>query len=189
VENSLSIRLATPADAAAVAAIYAPVVLETAISFEYAPPPVTEMAMRIEETLRLRPWLIGEIDGEVVGYAYASEHRARAAYQWSVDVSIYLSKDHRRKGLGKKLYGALFDLLRRQGYHHFYAGVTLPNEASRRLHEAMGMTPVGVYRAVGFKFGQWHDVGWWQGELRPTSQTPQKPRPITEIILPGSELL
>ncbi|MGE5616983.1 MAG: arsinothricin resistance N-acetyltransferase ArsN1 family B, partial [Bacillota bacterium] len=155
------IRLATPDDAAAVAAIYAPNVTDAVISFEYVPPDVAEMRRRIEKVLAQFPWLVWEEGGIVGGYVYASAHRERAAYQWSTDVSAYVHPDFRRRGVAKALYRTLFEILRVQGYQNAYAGITLPNAPSVALHEAVGFTAVGVYRHVGFKKGRWHDVGWW----------------------------
>ncbi len=154
-------------DAAACAAIYAPSIAEGVASLEERAPEAHEMADRIRIISRDYPWLVAEIDGEVVGYAYGSRHHERAAYRWSADVTVYISARHHRRGVGRALYGALFDLLERQGVHEVCAGVTLPNDASVGLHESLGFVPVGVYRDVAFKFGHWHSVGWWQMSLRP----------------------
>jgi len=174
------IRMATAADAEAAGRIYDPIVERTAISFELDPPGPAEMERRIGEILPFAPWLVDEHGGEVRGYAYASKHRDRAAYQWSVDVTVYVDPRHRREGLGKGLYTKLFRLLRLQGFHAAHAGVTLPNGASVGLHEALGFRPVGVYRAVGYKLGAWHDVGWWQLELRERAGEPRPPRTTAE---------
>jgi L-amino acid N-acyltransferase YncA len=175
-----TIRLATAADAEAVARIYAPNVVASSISFEYAPPSEAEMAGRIRAALEYAPWLVLAREGEVRGYAYASKHRERAAYQWSVDVSAYIDEDHRRKGIGRALYTSLFGLLRLQGFHAAHAGITLPNPGSVGLHEALGFRPVGVYASVGYKFGAWHDVGWWQLELRERAGEPSPPLSLAE---------
>lgn len=155
------IRRARPGDAAAVAAIYAPYVRDTAVSFETEPPDAAEMAARIEHALS---WLVAEVDGVVRGYAYAGPHRSRAAYRWSVDVSVYV--DLPRSGLGRALYERLLADLTERGYAQAFAGITLPNEPSIGLHRALGFEPVGVYRNVGYKHGRWRDVSWWQRELR-----------------------
>ncbi|HIJ57131.1 MAG TPA: N-acetyltransferase [Deltaproteobacteria bacterium] len=160
------IRLATDNDAEQIQAIYSPVVSDTAISFELKPPSVPEMRQRIMKTLARLPWLVCEQDGEIRGYAYASLHRTRAAYQWSIDVSVYVHENARRTGVGRAVYGSLCKLLAMQGFYNAYAGITLPNPASVGFHESMGFQPVGVYRAVGYKLGKWHDVGWWQLVLR-----------------------
>jgi len=156
------IRAATTADAAAIQAIYAPVVEHTAISFEETPPSVAEMAARIEAVMKDYPYLVAELDGQVAGYAYASQHRTRAAYRTSVDVSVYIAEGARRSGVGRALYGKLLPELSGRGFHAAFAGIALPNEGSIALHESMGFTPLGIYREVGRKLGKWHDVGWWQ---------------------------
>jgi phosphinothricin acetyltransferase len=161
-----TIRLATERDAEGVLAIYAPIINETVISFEAEPPSADEMRQRIAFTLAHLPWLICEQRGEVIGYAYAGKHRERAAYQWSVEVSVYVHDTTHRLGVARALYHSLFEILRLQNFYNVYAGITLPNAASVGLHESMGFQPVGVYRAVGFKHGAWHDVGWWQLELQ-----------------------
>jgi L-amino acid N-acyltransferase YncA len=172
---STTIRVACPEDAEAILAIYTPIVRETAISFEVEPPTYVEMHERIATTLRRLPWLVCERQGEVLGYVYASPHRARAAYQWSVDVSVYIHAKARRTGMGRALYHALFQLLSLQGFYQCFAGITLPNPASVGLHEALGFQPVGVYQAVGYKLGGWHDVGWWQRALQPRPSLPTPP--------------
>jgi len=175
------LRLAEPADAAAVAAIYAPVVAGTAISFELEPPDSREMEARIAAALGFAPWLVCCDGGAVVGYAYAARHRERAAYRWSVDVSVYVGEGRRRGGVGRALYGSLLALLRLQGFCAAHAGITLPNAASVGLHEALGFRPVGVYRKVGFKLGAWHDVGWWQLELRERRGPPAPTLSMAEL--------
>lgn len=167
-----AVREARAEDGEAVSRIYAPYVRETAISFEEAPPDGAEMARRIEETLGAYPYLVAEAGGAVCGYAYASAHRTRAAYRWSADVTVYLDKDHRGRGIGRALYGALLPILTRQGIVTAYAGITLPNPASVALHEAIGFTPIAVYRSVGFKLGAWRDVGWWEKRLRAPEAIP-----------------
>jgi L-amino acid N-acyltransferase YncA len=174
------IRLARGDDADAVARIYDPVVERTAISFELEPPGPAEMRRRILQTLAFAPWLVEERDGTVRGYAYASKHRDRAAYQWSVDAAVYVGDAHRRSGIGRALYDKLFRLLRLQGFYTAHAGITLPNAASVGLHEAVGFQPVGVYRAVGYKLGAWHDVGWWQLALRDRAGQPVRPKTMAE---------
>jgi phosphinothricin acetyltransferase len=176
------IRLATAADAEAIADIYRPIVSATAISFEVDPPDAREMERRIRETLAFAPWLVdaGE-DGSVRGYGYAARHRERAAYRWSADASVYVHAGQRRKGVGRSLYTALFALLRLQGFYAAHAGITLPNDASVGLHEALGFRPVGVYRAVGYKLDAWWDVGWWQLELRERIAEPSPLRSMAEV--------
>lgn len=164
----MKIRTATPEDAAAVAAIYAPVVAHSNISFELEPPDAHEMRGRIEKTLAGLPWLVAEdATGKVCGYAYAGKHRERAAYQWSVDTSVYVREDRRGQGVGRALYGRLLPLLAELGYFQAFAGIALPNAGSIGLHETAGFEALGIYRNVGFKNGEWRDVGWWQKRLRP----------------------
>ncbi len=174
-----TIRLATTADAEQVQAIYGPVVRDTATSFEVEPPTVDEMAQRIATTLKRFPWLVCESDGQVQGYAYASPHRPRAAYQWSVELAVYVHADHRRLGVGRAVYRSLFRLLTLQGFYNAYAGITLPNQPSVALHESVGFLPVAVYREVGYKLGAWHDVGWWELALRQKT-TPSIPLTLRE---------
>jgi L-amino acid N-acyltransferase YncA len=172
------IRDADPArDAAACAAIYAPYVTDDATSFEERAPGAAELARRIEAIAATHPWLVAERGGEVVAYAYACPHRQKPAYRWSVDVAIYVAAGERRRGHGRRLHEALIERLRRQGFRMACAGITLPNEASVGLHEAVGFVPVGVYREIGFKHGAWRDVGWWQLELAPPPAGPP-PEPL-----------
>lgn len=159
-------------DAADVAAIYRPVVEETPVSFETEAPSHDVMRNRIVATIPERPWLVCDLDGHVAGFAYASPHRSRDAYKWSVDSSIYVGKAFRRRGVARALYTALFGVLRVQGYVNVFAGITLPNPASVALHESMGFQSIGVYRQVGYKQGAWHDVAWWQ-------------RPLQDVQAPG----
>jgi L-amino acid N-acyltransferase YncA len=167
-----TIRLAELADARGVAEIYAPSVEGSPISFETAVPTAQEMEGRIAAVLTFAPWLVCVGAERVEGYAYASRHHERAAYRWSVDVSVYVCEGCRRAGVGRALYAALLALLRAQGFCAAHAGITLPNEASVGLHESFGFRPVGVYPSVGFKGGVWHDVGWWQLGLRDRSGEP-----------------
>jgi len=175
------IRLATLSDADAIAAIYRPVVETTTISFETVAPDRDEMAQRLADTLASHPWLVCEIDGRVAGYAYATKHRVRAAYQWSVDTSVYVDAACRRSGVGRGLYRSLFAILAAQGFFNAFAGIALPNAASVALHEAVGFEPLGVYRRVGFKLGAWHDVGWWQLALLAHDASPDAPLPIAAV--------
>jgi len=177
-----SIRLAMAGDAGQIRDIYAPFVEQTPTSFEYDAPDAAEMQRRIEGTLAQYPWLVLEQRGMIAGYAYASAHRSRAAYQWSVDVSAYTHPQFRRRGVGRALYTSLFKILMLQGYYNAFAGIALPNAASVGFHEAMGFEPIGVYRKVGFKLGQWHDVGWWQRTLREAAGSPTPPRALRDVM-------
>ena len=158
----MSVRVALEEDASAIAAIYAPYVLETAISFEEEPPSDDEMRSRIAATLPTHPFLVFEEGGQVVGYAYAGAHAPRAAYRWSANTSVYAATNQHRRGIGRALYVELLTILRRQGFHSLFAGITLPNDKSVGLHEAMGFAHLGTYREAGFKFERWYDVGWWR---------------------------
>ena len=170
------IRHADPAaDAAACAAIYAPNVTAGVASFEEQPPDAGEMQRRIEQTAQRYPWLVAERDGAVAGYAYGTVHRARRAYRWVVEVTVYVDVARHRSGVGRELYQALLPLLARQRLEIVVAGITLPNDASVALHEAVGFQPVGIFREFGYKFGAWHDVGWWQARLAPAGAAPQEP--------------
>lgn len=158
-----AIRAADPAaDAGECARIYAPFVSDGWVSFELEPPGADEMARRIGAYGATHAWLVAEIDGAVAGYAYGSPHRERAAYASSCDVAVYVDPACARRGIGRALYRELLPLLAGKGFHGAFAGIALPNPASVGLHEAMGFTPVGIYREVGWKFGGWRDVGWWQ---------------------------
>ena len=172
---SVAVRAAVPGDAAAIAAIYAPYVSDGYASFEAEPPTCAEVERRMTALPRL-PWLAADDAGRLVGFAYASQHRSRAAYRWSVDVSVYVDPSAHGRGTGRALYERLLPEVRSLGYVCAFAGITLPNAASMRLHEAVGFAPVGVYRSVGFKAGAWRDVGWWQLRLREPPADPVDPR-------------
>jgi phosphinothricin acetyltransferase len=152
------------------------------VSFEYAAPSTDEMARRIHAITSQFPWLVLEDEHVVVGYAYASRHRERAGYGWSVDAAVYVRDTHRRRGVGTALYTTLFELVRLQGYFKVYAGVTLPNPASTGMHEALGFRLVGVYEGVGYKLGGWHDVAWFQRALQPERPEPGPPVPVSLIL-------
>jgi L-amino acid N-acyltransferase YncA len=158
----VTVRAATAEDGAACAAIYVPYVTDTAITFETEPPDAAEMAARIEAANELYAWLVLEDGGRVCGYAYGGAFRARAAYRFSCEVSVYVERGRARTGAGRALYAALFERLAERGFHTAVAGMTLPNESSVGLHRAMGFEDVGVFREVGRKLGAWHDVGWMQ---------------------------
>jgi phosphinothricin acetyltransferase len=171
--SELRIRDADPArDGTACAAIYAPHVEGSAVSFEERAPDGAEMAARIERYGASHAWLIAEREGEVVGYAYATAFNERPAYRWSTSVSVYIAGDARGEGVGRVLYEALFDRLRERGFRMATAGITLPNEASVGLHESLGFTQIGINPEIGFKNGAWRDVGWFQLELAPPPDGP-----------------
>jgi phosphinothricin acetyltransferase len=173
--------MATPEDATAVAGIYLPYVRDAAVSFETSVPTAQEMRSRMTRTLATLPWLVVTDRQVVKGYAYASPHRSRDAYRWCVDVSVYLDASTHGRGHGRRIYTALLNLLAAQGYVNAYAGITLPNAASVGLHEALGFTPVGVFRDVGFKRERWWDVGWWHRRLGDPPGSPHPPKSWAEL--------
>ena len=171
--------MAAQADAAAIAAIYAPYVEDTRISFEEVAPGAAEMAMRMSNPLY--PWLVAEQNGRVAGFANSGAFRARRAYRWSVEVGIYVAPDAKRCGLGRALFSALLDLLTAQGFVSAIGAIALPNEASVGFHEALGFVHTGTYRQVGFKLGEWADVGLWQRDLAPRLSEPTEPLPFESV--------
>jgi phosphinothricin acetyltransferase len=182
-DQDIRLRAAERRDAGDIAAIYAPIVCETAISFETDPPSPDTMAARIENVLKLYPWLVAVHADDVLGYAYAGEHRQRTAYRWSVDVAVYVAANARGRGIGRKLYSALTRILRAQGFRSAFGCITRPNEASVGLHEAAGFKALGIYKHVGFKLGEWRDVGWWRLALTENSDPPAEPIPFAEFRL------
>jgi phosphinothricin acetyltransferase len=167
---AMIIREADPSgDAEACAAIYGPYVTDSVISFEEQPPSAQEMGKRIGAA---HVWLIAEVDGVAVGYAYGSRHQPRAAYRWAADVAVYIDAGHHRAGVGRALYTRLFQRLRELGMWTLCAGITQPNPASTGLHRSLGFQSVGTYRHIGWKAGAWHDVTWWQLDLRPGEPGP-----------------
>jgi L-amino acid N-acyltransferase YncA len=174
--TELAVRDATPADAAACAAVYAPYVLGTTASFETDPPGPAEMAHRIETALATHAWVVAERAGELVGYAYATAYKPRAAYRWTCEVSVYVATAAHRGGVGRALYGALLDRLAGRGFRTAVATTTLPNPSSAGLHEALGFRLSGVLVGVGWKAGRWHDVALLQRAIgpRPDGSTPPR---------------
>ena len=177
----MKLRFADAEDAGAIAEIYAPIVEHTAISFETEAPDAAEIRARITAMPADKPFLVAENDGRVAGYAYASGVRGRAAYRYGAEVTVYVAAHARRLGLGRTLYGGLFAILKLQGYRRAFAGIALPNEASVALHEAVGFTSAGVWHAAGFKFGRWHDVGFWELALGPLDVPDADPYPLTGL--------
>ncbi len=177
------VRIATEADVAAVRAIYAPYVVDTAISFETEPPSEEELRSRMTTTLATGAWLVCESDGDVVGYAYAGRFHARRAYQWTVETTVYVRGDRHRRGVGRGLYTALLDCVTLQGFRTAVAIIALPNPSSVALHERLGFTCAGVLPAVGWKHGAWHDVGWWTRAL--ATHDPDPAPPVTLAAIAG----
>src|SRR6185312_10259505 len=178
---SVEIRLARESDASGILAIYAPIVEQTAISFELAPPSEDEVRKRIRSIQSTHAWLTCEKDGMVAGYAYASKFRPREAYLWTTEVTVYVHQAHRRRGYAKALYLSLFDILRLQGFCTAIAVIALPNPASVQLHEQLGFTEVGVIRSAGYKLNEWHDTGWWQLELQQHPLVRSRPIPVVDL--------
>ena len=176
------IRLVELNDAPEISAIYKEFVEDTAVSFETIAPTPEEIRQRISERIDQYPWIVVEVDGTVAGYAYASQHRARFHYQWSVDFTVYIHRDYRKLGLGSQLYAVLKRLSVLVGYVSAYAGIALPNEASVNLHKRIGFSEVGVYKNVGFKLGRWHDVSWWHCQLIDPPALPPQIIPLIELV-------
>jgi L-amino acid N-acyltransferase YncA len=169
------IRVTTQDDAAAMLEIYSPFILNSGITQETEVPSVEEFQKRISSTLEQRPWLVCEISGEIAGYAYAAKHRDRRGYQWCVESSVYIGEKFTRYGVGFSLYTALFEILKIQGYVNCYAVITLPNERSTSFHEKFGFRYFTTFKDIGYKLGQWHDVGWWQYDINPHTKDPVDP--------------
>jgi L-amino acid N-acyltransferase YncA len=176
------VRLATVEDGAACAAIYAPFVEDTSISFELEPPTADEMAARIAKTTTRTPWLVVEVDGTVRGYAYGTRHRDRAAYDWTVESTVYVDRAFAGRGIGRAAMTALLEVLRIQGFHLVVAGITQPNAASTALHRALGFERIGEFGAIGWKEGRWHGVEWYGLELGSRDLPPAPIRPLADAI-------
>ena len=180
----IAIRPATPEDANAIAAIYAPHVLTGTASFETDPPDARTMRTRMAASEGLYPWIVatnGDATGGVIGYAYATRFRDRPAYRYVCETSIYMADVAQGQGAGRLLYDSLIDTLRAQGFVHALGAIALPNDASIKLHESVGFRRAGVYREVGFKHGRWVDVGIWQAELNEPSVPPVEPRRFSDV--------
>jgi len=179
----IRIRVADEHDAEAIAAIYAPHVTRGFVSFEEFPPTADEMRMRMAKVAVAFPWLVAEEEGAILGYAYADRFRDRAAYRWAVETTVYVAAEAQRRGIGRLLYSALLDILRRQGFTQAVAAISLPNDASIQLHEIAGFRRAGVYRQVGWKLGRWVDVGLWQAELADPLHPPPEPKTFSAVGL------
>jgi phosphinothricin acetyltransferase len=173
------VRPASPEDASGCIAIYRPYVEHTAITFETEVPTSTEMATRIEKARTTHDWLVLEQEGTVIGYAYAHAFSPRAAYQWSIETSIYIAAKHHRTGGGHRLYAQLLQRLTVRGYRQAFAGIAQPNDPSTKFHRFFGFQPAGLYRRVGWKHGSWHDVAWMQVSLVTAAEDNDPPTPIT----------
>ena len=173
------IRAAEIGDATAIADVYAPYVLNTPVSFEELPPDAGLIEKRILASIDTHPWLVVEINGNVVGYAYAVKHSTRPGYRWTVDASIYLNSEFCGMGIGRGLYQALVEILRTQGFKSVFAEIVLPNAVSVKLHEAMGFCYIGTHKQIGYKCGQWQDIGYWRLGLTNDSKAPDEPIPFS----------
>lgn len=170
-----TIRIASPADAEAVLAIYTPFVTDTVVTFEELVPSLNEFRERMASILKESPYLVCEIDGQIVGYAYASSYRSRASYRWNREVTVYIQPEFHGMKIGKALYTALFAICRKQNFSNLLAIITVPNQASVGLHEYMGFQSVGIFHRVGYKMNRWLDVGWWELNLQPDWGAPLEP--------------
>lgn len=175
------VRLATPGDGAACAAVYAPYVTGTSISFELVPPDAAEMASRIARTIERTPWVVVELDGIVRGYAYGARHRERPAYDWTIETAVYVDRAFTGRGIGRVAMGAVLGILRLQGAHLAVAGITPPNPGSVRLHEALGFERIGRFEAIGWKQGRWHGVEWYALEIGPRGSHPAPLIPLPQL--------
>jgi len=170
-----NIRVAIKDDAAGMLEIYAPFILNSGITQETEMPSVEDFQQRIISNLEERPWLVCEINNEIAGYAYAGKHRDRKGYQWCTEPSVYISEKYYGLGIANALYTALFDILKIQGYVNAYAVITLPNDRSIAFHKKFGFEYLTTYKKIGYKLGEWHDVGWMQYEVNTHKEDPQDP--------------
>jgi phosphinothricin acetyltransferase len=180
----MEIRLATAADAGGILDIYAPYIENTSFTFETEVPSRQDFSKRITDYLQNWPWLVGEENGRIIGYAYAARYRERTAYQWSVESSVYIHDDFQQKGVARILYAALTELLRIQGYRNVYAVINLPNEKSVAFHEKCGYRYFATFEQVGYKLGKWKNVGWWRLILNDFNMDPDSPIPFSQLPQP-----
>jgi phosphinothricin acetyltransferase len=177
----VQVRVANASDARQILEIYTPYILGTAFTFETEVPSEAEFKERMQKYLHARPWLVCTLDGSVICYVYASGHRERAAYQWCCESSVYTKKDFQGMGIGRELYKVLFLILKMQGYRNIYAGITLPNEPSIKLHEKCGFTHFATYDNIGYKLGEWKNVGWWKLSVNHYDRKPSPPIAFGEM--------
>jgi phosphinothricin acetyltransferase len=176
-----TIRIAKQDDTASVLSIYAPYIQKTSFTFETEVPSIQEFQERINLYLNSWPWIVCDINGETAGYAYATKHRERTAYQWCAESSVYVHDDFLRNGVAKALYSALIEILKLQGYRNLYAVINLPNDKSVAFHEHIGFTYFATYENVGYKLGKWKNVGWWQLQLNEYTTEPSAPIKFSEM--------
>jgi len=179
------IRIATKEDATAMLEIYAPFILKSGITQETEVPTVEEFQDRIISNLEERPWLVCKMNNELAGYAYAGKHRERKGYQWCTEPSVYVAEKYFGRGVADALYTALFDIIKLQGYVNAYAVITLPNDRSIAFHKKFGFSYLTTYKKIGYKLGQWHDVGWMQYEVNPHNNDPRDPVKFRNIERPA----
>jgi len=179
--SSINIRFVQPSDAPALLSIYSPIVLETATSFEVEVPTISTFVDRINTYSSKSPWLVAEVNGQIIGYAYGTSHRSRQAYQWNQEVTVYVHPDFKRQGIARDLYSKLLELLRFMGFGKAIAVITIPNDASIQFHSSMGFRHIGEMKNVGFKLGQWHSTSWWDLELQPVSNEPIEIKPVSSL--------
>lgn len=182
------IRLATGADSEAILKIYSFYIINTAYSFETEVPSVNEFKKRIEGIIKAYPYLVYLINGEIVGYAYASRYAERAAYLYDVSVSVYITSEYHGCGIAYKLYERLFKILNWQGYYNAYAGITVPNDRSKNFHKKFGFTEVGTYHKIGYKFEKWHDLTYMEKAIKNHSVSPVGLKTLSdlpEVIIAG----
>jgi phosphinothricin acetyltransferase len=175
------LRLATPAHAKGILNIYAPYIQNTSFTFETEVPSIEQFEERIRTYLLNWPWLVCEIDGVIAGYAYATRHRERTAYQWCVETSVYVHDGYQKKGIAKTLYTSLFEILKKQGFRNVYAVINLPNDKSVGFHESFGFEYFATYEKVGYKLGKWKNVGWWKLSINEYGDEPAAPIKFSEL--------
>lgn len=178
--ESITLRFALPADAGALLGIYTPYI-RTSVTFETEAPTLSEFQRRIQGTVGMFPYLVAQRGVDIVGYGYAGRYGQRAAYRWNAELSLYLRQDMRGHGLGKRLYAALIELVRMQGFRHAYAVVVLPNPASEHLQAAFGFEQVAVLRNAGYKCAAWRDVAHYRKQLNPLDSPPPEIIPIPQL--------
>jgi phosphinothricin acetyltransferase len=186
VHDSICYRFVEKKDVADIVDIYRPFIENSWVSFEITVPTNSQFWQRIQKITVVDPWIVAEFRGKILGYAYASEHRSREAYVWSREVSAYVGQDHRKRGLGRKLYLGLFEVLKLQHYTNLLAGITMPNPGSVSFHKKLGFQYVGTYHNIGYKMGRFRDVSWWEKFIGVQGMSPRIP--ISYHQLPGSEV-
>jgi L-amino acid N-acyltransferase YncA len=176
-----SIRPATLTDAAQILNIYQPYITSSSITFEEKIPSLEEFSLRIQNGMKLHPWLVAEKDNQIIGYAYASKFRERESYRWSCELSLYIIEEFQNKGVAQQLYGSIIDIVKQQGYAIAIAVITLPNEKSVRFHEKIGFKQLFIFPKIGYKLNRWHDVLWMSLTLQPHNLPPAEIIPFSKF--------